>query len=91
MVLVKNKSEAIRICCDFRGLNANTIRDAFPLPRMDKALSTFNHYSTLDLSHGFLQCANVDKDIEKTAFIVGSRGMYEFTRMPMGLVNNNFF
>ena len=38
LVLVKNKSGEIRVCCDFRGLYANTIRDAFPLPRIDEAL-----------------------------------------------------
>ena len=44
-------------------------------------------FSTFDLSHGFLQCAIADKDIENIAFSEGSRGLYEYLMMPMGLVN----
>ena len=90
MVLVKNKDGSIRVCVDFRQLNAKTIRDAHPLPRIEEALdclSRAEYFSTLDLSHGFLQCALDKKDIPKTAFCCGAYGLYEYTRMPMGLIN----
>ena len=90
LVLVKKKSGAIRVCCDYRGLNARTIRDAYPLPRIDEALDALKGaslFSTFDLAHGFLQCAIAEEDMEKTAFSAGSHGLYEYTRMPMGLVN----
>ena len=90
MVLVKKKDGSIRVCVDFRQLNAKTIRDAHPLPRIEKSLDCLSgaeYFSTLDLSHGFLQCALDKKDIQKTAFSCGAYGLYEYTRMPMGLIN----
>ena len=66
------------------------VRDSFPLPRVDEALEALRGaklFSSVDLAHGFLQCALAKEDRYKTAFSAGSRGLYEYTRMPMGLVN----
>ena len=90
LVLVRKKSCALRVCCDFSGLNLKTVRDSFPLPLVDEALEALRSarlFSSLDLAHGFLQCALVEEDRHKTAFSAGSHGLYEYTRMPMGLVN----
>ena len=90
LVLVRKKSGALRVCCDFRGLNLKTVRDSFPLPRIDEALESLRGaklFSSVDLAHGFLQCALKKEDRHKTAFSAGSRGLYEYNRMPMGLVN----
>ena len=90
MVLVKKKDGSIRVCVDFRQLNAKRFRDAHPLPRIEEALDCLSgaeYFSTLDLSHGFLQCALDKKDIQKTAFSCGAYGLYEYTRMPMGFIN----
>ena len=80
----------LRLCIDYRQLNLKTIKDAFPLPRIDEcleALTGSRYFSTLDLAHGYYQCAIDARELPKTAFRVGTSGLYEFTRMPMGLCN----
>ena len=66
------------------------VRDAFPLPRIDKALQAVhssNWFSSFDLAQGYLQLAMEESDIKKTAFRASSMGLYEFTHMPFGLSN----
>ena len=90
VVLVRKKTGEIRICVDYRKLNSITIRDAFPLPRIDEALQVVhncNVFTSFDLAQGYLQLAMAEEDIKKTAFRAGSSGLYEFTRMPFGLSN----
>ena len=75
---------------DYRKLNSITVRDAFPLPRIDEALQAVhsgNWFSSFDLAQGYLQLAMDESDIKKTAFRAGSMGLYEFTHMPFGLSN----
>ena len=75
---------------DYQKLNSITVRDAFPLPRIDEALQAVhssNWFSSFDLAQGYLQLAMDESDIKKTAFRAGSTGLYEFTRMPFGLSN----
>lgn len=90
MVLVRKPNGKIRVCGDFRLLNAKTVKDAHPLPRVDEALEALKgakYFATLDLAHGFWQCAIEETDIPKTAFRAGPWGLFEYTRMPMGLCN----
>ena len=90
VVIVRKKSGEIRLCVDFRKLNAISIRDSFPLPRVEEALQAVQAavwLSSFDLAQGYLQMAMEEEDIEKTAFRTGSSGLYEFTRMPFGLTN----
>ena len=64
------------------------MRDAFPLPRIDKALQAVhssNWFTSFDLAQGYLQLAMEEDDIQKTALRAGSSGLYEFTHMPFGL------
>ena len=78
------------MCVDYRALNAKTHKDAYPLPQIDEDLDTLNgakYFCSLDLAHGFYQIPVEERDIEKTAFRVGTGGLYEFTRMPFGLCN----
>ena len=80
----------IHICVDYRKLNSITIRDAFPLPRIDEALQVVhncNVFTSFDLAQGYLQLAMAEEDIKKTAFRAGSSGLYKFTHMPFGLSN----
>ena len=49
--------------------------------------SIIHKFTTLDLARGYYQCAFYARDVPKTAFRVGSSGLYEFTRMQMGLCN----
>ena len=90
MVIVCKKTSKIRLCVDFRKLNAISIRNSFPLPRVEEALQAVQAavwFSSFDLAQGYLQMAMEEEDIEKTAFCTGSSVLYEFTRMPYGLTN----
>lgn len=90
VVLVKKKDGKLRLCVDYRLLNAKTHKDAYPLPRIDEALDVLKgakYFCSLDLAHGFNQIPMEESDIEKTAFRTGTGGLYEYTRMPFGLCN----
>ena len=89
-MLVRKKSGGLRLCVDYRYLNAKTIKDAYPLPRIEETLESLGgakYFSSIDLAQCYMQCAMEDSDIGKTAFRVGTGGLYEFTRMPFGLCN----
>lgn len=91
VVIVRKHDQSIRLCVDYRQLNKNTIRDAYPLPRIEEALDTLHgtkYYTSLDLSQGYYQVATDERDIHKTAFRVGTGGLYVYRRMPMGLSNS---
>ena len=90
VVIVQKKSVEICLCMDYWILNSITVRDAFPLPRIDKALQAVhssNWFSSFDLAQGYLQLVMEESDIKKPVFRAGSMGLYEFTHMPFGLLN----
>ena len=90
IVLVRKKDGKLRLCVDYRLLNAKTQKDAYPLPRIDEALDVLKgakYFCSLDLAHGFNQIPMEESDIEKTAFRTGTGGLYEYTRTPFGLCN----
>ena len=89
-VVIVHKREEVCLYVDYRKLNAITIRDAFPFPHVDEALQAVhqsNWLTSFDLAQGYLQLAMAEEDIKKTAFRVGSFGLYEFTCLPFGLSN----
>ena len=89
IVLVTKKNGQVRFCVDYRKLNEVTIKDSYPLPRVDdclEALSGAKWFSSMDLNSGFWQIGMDDTDKEKTAFLT-SMGLFQFTVMPFGLVN----
>ncbi|CAH8536658.1 unnamed protein product [Dicrocoelium dendriticum] len=89
IVLVKKKSGDLRLCVDYRKLNAITRKDSFPLPRIDDtmdALAGSHWFTTLDLASGYWQVELHPDDRCKSAFVVPS-GLYEFQTMPFGLTN----
>ena len=91
VVVCKKKDGGIRLTTDYRELNKKTVPDAYPLPRIDEALDCLKgskYYCTLDLAQGYYQVGIEEKDMYKTAFRVGSGGLYEYRRMAMGLSNS---
>ena len=87
MVIVRKRSGQVRICVDYRALNALTIDDAFPLPRIHELVDSLNgakFFSVLDLASGFHQISIKEEDKYKTAFNTPF-GLYEWERVPMGL------
>ncbi|KAG1941073.1 interleukin-1 receptor accessory protein-like 1-A [Pimephales promelas] len=89
IVLVRKKDGGVRWCVDYRQLNDLTIKDAYPLPKIEECLDVLGGaktFSTLDLQSGYWQIEMNRKDRSKTAF-VARYGLYEYTRMPFGLCN----
>lgn len=89
IVIVPKKDNTMRMCIDLRGVNKITKRDVFLLPNLDDTLASLNgakYFSSLDLNQGYMQIRMKEDSIPKTAFI-SHDGLYEFTRMPLGLTN----
>lgn len=89
IVLVRKRDGSLRMCVDYRQLNARTRRDAFPLPRIEESLDSLagaRWFSTLDLASGYHQVPVVESDRAKTAFCTPF-GLFEWQRMPFGLCN----
>lgn len=89
IILVKKKDGSDRMCVDYRELNANTIRDHYPLPLISDQINQLaggKYFTTLDMASGFHQIPVSASSVEKTAFITPD-GLYEYLTMPFGLCN----
>ena len=89
IVLVKKKDGTFRCCIDYRQLNNVTVKDAYPLPRIDSCLNAMAEakwFCTFDLRSSYHQVGVAPEDRDKTAFIC-PRGMYRYKTMPFGLCN----
>nr|GEZ21237.1 putative reverse transcriptase domain-containing protein [Tanacetum cinerariifolium] len=89
VLFVKKKDASFRMCIDYRELNKLTIKNRYPLPRVDDLfdqLQGLSVYSKIDLRFGYHQLRVREKHIPITAFRT-RYGHYEFQVMPFGLTN----
>jgi transposase InsO family protein len=90
MVLVRKKDGSLRVCVDYRELNAKTVKDAYTLPRIDEMLDRLAgscYFSILDMKSGYHQVEVEETHKQRTAFTAGPLGFYEYNRLPFGLSN----
>ena len=89
MVLVTKDDGSTCFCVDYRQLNSLTVKDAYPVPRIDDSLRLLGNqkwFSTMDLASGYWQVAMSANAKRKAAFVT-HEGLYQCQVMPFGLGN----
>ena len=89
VVFFPTKDGTMRFCVDYRKLNAITVRDSYPLPRMDECIDSLGDatvFTTLDCNSGYWQVEIAEEDCDKTT-LTSHCELYRFLSMPFGLKN----
>lgn len=89
VILVKKKNGEKRLCVDYRALNRKTLKDKYPLPRIEDQLDSLGGnslFTSLDLASGYYQVPMSEESKHLTAFVTPD-GLFEYNRMPFGLSN----
>ena len=89
VLFAKKKDKTLRLCIDYRRLNRVTIKNRYPLPRIDDLFDQLRGarvYSKIDLCIGYHQLRVKEANIPKTTFRM-RYGHFEFIMMPFGLTN----
>jgi len=89
VIFVKKKDGKLRMCVDYHALNSQTIKNAYPLPRIDEMFDRIYSgrvFSSFDLTSGYHQVRIKPEDCEKTAFCT-RYGQYQYRVVPFGLCN----
>jgi len=87
--MVPKPDGSVRFCIDYRKLNVMTVKDAYPIPRMDECIDYLGNarlFSTLDCNAGYWQIPVAEEDKRLTAFTCHS-GAWQCVRLPFGLCN----
>ena len=89
VLFFKKKDGSLRLCIDYRQLNKVTIKNKYPLPRIDNLFDQLqgeSYFSKIDLRLGYYQLRVRGEDVPKTDFRT-RYGHYEFLVMSFGLSN----
>ena len=89
VLFAKKKGGSLRFCCDYRQLNKITVKNRFPLPRIDDCIDRLKHariFTGIDLQSGYHQLPIAEEHRHKTAFRTPF-GLYQWRVVPFGLSN----
>ena len=87
VLFVEKHDESLRLCVDYRRLNAITVKDVYPTPRVDVSIYKMKgaqYFAKMDLRSGFYQIRVAPEDVHKTAFQT-EWGSFQWHVMPFGL------
>ena len=90
VIFVQKKDGSLRMVIDYRAINKLTVRNQYPLPRIDQLLDSLSGakvFSSLDLMSAYHQIRLQESDVPKTAFKT-PLGLFEFKVLPFGLANS---